>query len=98
VGQQVPSTPAANDVEDGIEDLAQGVYPRATGARVGGEVRLKTGPLGIGEVGLVCSSDHARYFTELLPQNPFSDSFSMEFSEVHSPLYLVTHFVTFGRR
>ena len=33
------------------------------------------GPFGIGEVCLVCSS-HARYFTELLPQDPFSDGFS----------------------
>jgi hypothetical protein len=60
VRQQAPGTPAANDVEDGVEDLAQGVYPRATGTRVGGEVRLKTGPLDIGEVGGVCSSHHAR--------------------------------------
>ena len=42
---------------------------------------LNVGPFGIGEVGLVCSS-HTRYFTELLPQNPFSDSFFTEFSEV----------------
>ena len=38
------------------------------------------GPLGIGQVGLVCTS-HARYFTELLSQDPFSDSFStLDFS------------------
>ncbi len=39
--QETPSTPAANDVEDGVEDLAQGVYPRVTGVGVGGEVRLR---------------------------------------------------------
>jgi len=41
------------------------------------------GPLGIGEVGLICFS-HARYSTEPLSQNqkPFSDSFLTEFSEV----------------
>ena len=37
-------------------------------------MRLYVGPFGIGEVGLVCSS-HARYPTELLSQDPFSDSF-----------------------
>src|SRR5215212_775869 len=42
---------------------------------------LYIGPLGIGEVGLVCSS-HARYSTELLPPDTFSDSFLREFSEV----------------
>src|SRR5215212_6607202 len=35
---------------------------------------LYVGALGIGEVGLVCSS-HARYSTELLPPDTFSDSF-----------------------
>jgi hypothetical protein len=75
VGQQPSGTPATHDVEDGVEDLAQGVHPRASGGRGGREVGLDVGPFGIGEVGLVCSS-HARYFTELLPQNPFSDSFS----------------------
>src|SRR5215211_4444772 len=37
-------------------------------------MRLEAGPLGVGEVGLVCFS-HARYPTERVPQNPFSDSF-----------------------
>jgi hypothetical protein len=60
VRQETPSTPAANEVEDGVEDLVQGVYPRATGVDVVGEIRLKTGSLDIGEVGGVCSSHHAR--------------------------------------
>jgi hypothetical protein len=38
------------------------------------------GPFGIGYVSLVCSS-HARYSTELLSQDPFSDSFSTHFVE-----------------
>jgi hypothetical protein len=37
-------------------------------------VWLYVGPLGIGEVGLICFS-HARYSTEPLSQKPFSDSF-----------------------
>jgi catechol 2,3-dioxygenase-like lactoylglutathione lyase family enzyme len=41
-------------VEEAIEAV------REAGARMGGEVRLKTGPLDIGEVGGVCSSHHAR--------------------------------------
>jgi hypothetical protein len=45
-------------------------------------MRLEAGPLGVGEVGLVCFS-HARYPTERVSQNPFSDSFFTEFSEVH---------------
>ena len=46
-------------------------------------MRLYVGPLGIGEVSLICFS-HARYSTEPLSQNqkPFSDSFLTEFSEV----------------
>jgi hypothetical protein len=44
-------------------------------------VHSKAAPFGIGEVALVCFS-HARYDTERVPQNPFSDSFCVEFSEV----------------
>ena len=40
----------------------------------GREMGLYVGPLGIGEVGLVCFS-HARYSTEPLSQKTFSDSF-----------------------
>src|SRR5215213_522 len=44
---------------------------------------LYVGPLGIGEVGLVCSS-HARYSTELLPPDyPFRTVSQGVFSEVH---------------
>jgi hypothetical protein len=42
---------------------------------------LQAAPLGVGKVGLVCSS-HARYATERASQYPFSDSFLKEFSEV----------------
>ena len=69
-------TRSAHDVEDGVEDLAEGVHPRASGVFGGRKMGLYVGPLGIGEVGLVCSS-HARYSTELLPPDTFSDSFSM---------------------
>src|SRR5215212_8443968 len=49
---------------------------------------LYVGPLGIGEVGLVCSS-HARYSTELLPPDyPFQTVSEEQFSEVHAALLL----------
>jgi hypothetical protein len=83
VRQQAPSTPAAHNVEDGIDDLAQGVQSRASGGVGGREVGIYVGPFGIGEVGLVCSS-HARYSTELPSQDTFSDSFFTQFSEVRA--------------
>src|SRR4051812_2536555 len=74
VRKQAPGAPATHDVEDGVKDLAQGVYPGTPRGFGGGEMGLYAGPLGIGEVGLVCSS-HARYSTELPSQDTFSDSF-----------------------
>ncbi len=59
VGQQAPGTSATQHVEDGVEDLPQGMDSRAAGSLRDGEVRLYAGPLGVGKVGLVCSS-HAR--------------------------------------
>jgi len=60
VRQQAPSTPATHDdVEDGIDDLAEGVHPGSPGRFGGREMGFYIGPLGIGEVALVCSS-HAR--------------------------------------
>src|SRR3712207_5848713 len=44
------------------------------GSLGGGKLRLEEGTLGVGEAALVCFS-HARYPTEQVPQNPFSDSF-----------------------
>ena len=35
VGKQAPGAAAADDVEDGVEDLAQGMYPGAAGSRWG---------------------------------------------------------------
>src|SRR5215212_2973991 len=78
VGQQSPSTAAARYVEDGVEDLAQGVEARATGGSGDRQMRLEYLPLLVGEVGLVCSSHGARYPTEPRPHNPFSDSFSQQ--------------------
>ena len=67
-------------VEDGVKDLAQGMYSGPSGSFRSRDMGSYVGPLGIGEVGLVCTS-HARYFTELLSQDPFSDSFStLDFS------------------
>src|SRR5215211_8236469 len=74
VRQQAPSTATTHDVEDGLKDLAQGVHPGAPRRFRGREMGLYVGPFGIGEVGLVCSS-HARYSTELLPPDTFSDGF-----------------------
>jgi hypothetical protein len=75
VRRQAPGTAATHDVEDGIEDLAQGVYPGASRSFRGREMGLYVEPLGIGEVGLICFS-HARYSTELPSQDTLSDSFS----------------------
>ena len=44
---------------------------------------LQVAPFDVGSVALVCFS-HARCPTERTSQNPFSDSFLMAFSEVHS--------------
>ena len=38
--QERPSTPAANDVEDVVEDLAQGVYARPTVGLWSGQMGL----------------------------------------------------------
>ena len=78
MGQEAPGTPATHDVEDGIDDLAQGVHSRASGCLGGREVGLYAGPLGIGEVGLICSSN-ARYSTELPPHDTYSDSYKASF-------------------
>jgi hypothetical protein len=72
---------AFKHVEDGVEDLAQGVKPGASRGFGGREVGLYVGPLGIGKVGLICFS-HAPYPTEPLSQDPFSDSLMTQFSEV----------------
>ena len=51
VWQKPPSTPAANEVEDGVKDLTQGVYSgpsRSFGSR---EMILEMCPLGVGNVG-----------------------------------------------
>src|ERR687893_2982197 len=77
VRQESPCTPTTHDVEDSVEDLTQGMHPRPPDTRRSRHERLDALPLGIGQVGLVCSS-HARYSTELLPHNLFSDSFLLE--------------------
>jgi hypothetical protein len=52
--QQAPGTAATDDVEDGVEDLAQGgVSPGPPDGFRGRQVRLYALPLGIGEVGWV---------------------------------------------
>jgi hypothetical protein len=53
VGQHSPgASTTRDDVEDGVEDLAQGVQPGASRDFGGGQTELYLGPLGIGEVGL----------------------------------------------
>ena len=59
MGQKAPGAAATRDVEDGVEDLAQGMYPRTPGGFRDWQMGLYVRPLGIGEVALVCSS-HAR--------------------------------------
>src|SRR5215203_4760420 len=74
VGQQSPSAAAANYVEDGVYDLAGGVHLGTTDGVGEGQVRFEVAPFGVGEIALICFS-HARYPTERVSQNPFSDSF-----------------------
>src|SRR3712207_7946428 len=69
-------------------DLSQGAYPGSSRRFGGRDVGLYAGPFGIGEVCLVCSS-HARYSTELLAQDPFSDRSEEHTSELQSRQYLV---------
>ncbi len=58
------------------------MYPGAPRGFGGRDMGLYVGPLGVGEVGLICFS-HARYLTEPPYQNPFSDSFSrLDFSDL----------------
>ncbi len=75
-----PGTAALEHVEeDGVEDLAQAMEARMPVGFGSGKVRLQAAPFGIGEVGLICFS-HARYPTERVTQNPFSDSFMAKFA------------------
>jgi hypothetical protein len=54
VGQQTPGTATTtHNVEDGVKDLAQGMYPGPPISFRGRQVRLYALPLGIGEVGRV---------------------------------------------
>jgi hypothetical protein len=78
VAADAKHTRCERDVEDGVKDLSQGMHSWSSGSFRDGDQRLYAGPFGIGEVGLVCSS-HARYSTELLSQDPFSDSFRRGF-------------------
>jgi hypothetical protein len=57
VREQAPGTATTRDVKDCLEDLAQGVQPGSSRGFGGREVGLHVRPFGIGEVGLVCSSD-----------------------------------------
>src|SRR5438270_8737636 len=47
VRQETPSTPAAEYVEDGVKDLAQGVYSWSSGGFRGRDQGLYVGPFGI---------------------------------------------------
>ena len=69
VGQQPPGAAAANDVEDGVEDLTGAVHLGTPGSVGERQMRFEEGPLFVREVALVCFS-HARYPTERL-RTPF---------------------------
>ena len=53
VGQKAPSTPAADDVEDGVEDFAWRMESRSPGSFGDRDMRFYTSPFGVGEVGVV---------------------------------------------
>jgi hypothetical protein len=46
--QKPPRAAAANDVEDGVKDLAQGMYSRASRSFRGEDMGFYAGPFGIG--------------------------------------------------
>jgi hypothetical protein len=78
VGEQAPRTAAPYDIEDGVNDLAQGVETRTSGGFGSGKVRLQAAPFGVGEVGWICCS-HASYRVPLpAPDYPFLDSSGRE--------------------
>ena len=52
VGQQSPGAAAPQDVEDGVEDLAQAMEARTPVGSGSGKMGLQAAPLGVGKVGL----------------------------------------------
>src|SRR5919107_1713933 len=78
-GKQAGGKPAANDVEDGVEDLAGAMRLGTSGEFGDGQVRFEEAPFGVGEIDLICCS-HARHPTERVPQSPFSDGFEAKFA------------------
>jgi hypothetical protein len=64
VGKKAPGAAAAHHVEDGVEDLAQGMEPGTAGSLWDRQMGIEHLPLFVGEVALVCSSHSARYPTE----------------------------------
>ena len=80
VREQSPGTAAADEVENGVEDLAGAMQPGSSGGFGNGQVRFEAAPFGVLEVALVCFS-HARNPTERVSQNPFSDSFTTHSGE-----------------
>ncbi len=63
-GQHSPGTAASQDVEDRVEDVAQGVGAHPTRQLRGQKVGLQAGPFFVGEVGGIGLS-HARERTQL---------------------------------
>src|SRR5215212_11888159 len=63
VREQSPGTAAADEVENGVEDLAGAMQPGSSGGFGNGQVRFEAAPFGVLEVALVCFS-HARNPTE----------------------------------
>src|SRR5215203_5418549 len=53
VGKQAPLATALQEIEDGIEDLAEAVDPRSPKVFGSRQVRLYTVPFGIGKIGWV---------------------------------------------
>jgi hypothetical protein len=53
VGQKPPMTATLEDVEDGVENIAQGVGAGSSLGFWGRQIRLQMDPLGIGEVGWI---------------------------------------------
>jgi hypothetical protein len=90
VREQTPGAAATHYIEDGVEDLARRTHSRTSRSSRGWKMGLDKGPLGVGEVGLVCSSD---LMPGILPGYCFKTSFQMVSSVVAAmePYYWISN-------
>jgi hypothetical protein len=83
VGQKSPRTAAFEDIEDGVEDIAQGVGAWSSLGLWGRQVRSQTNPLGVGKVGGIRLS-HRRKRTKSSQPLPLPNRLSEDPFEEHN--------------